>query len=40
MREESLKEISLPVYGYFDPPWTPPFLRRNEVMLQIEKANP
>jgi len=23
------------VYGYFDPPWTPPFLRRNEVMLRI-----
>jgi hypothetical protein len=24
-----------PVYGYFDPPWTPPFLRRNEVMLRL-----
>jgi len=24
-----------PVYGYFDPPWTPSFLRRNEVMLRI-----
>jgi hypothetical protein len=24
-----------PVFGYFDPPWTPPFLRRNEVMLPI-----
>ena len=22
-------------YGYFDPPWTPSFLRRNEVMLRI-----
>jgi hypothetical protein len=28
--------VSSPVYGYFDPPWTPAFLRRNEVMLQIE----
>ena len=22
------------IYGYFDPPWTPGFLRRNEVMLR------
>lgn len=25
-----------PVFGYFDPPWTPSFLRRNEVMLRAE----
>ena len=25
-----------PVYGYFDPPWTLAFLRRNEVMLRVE----
>jgi hypothetical protein len=24
-----------PVYAYFDPPWTPSFLRRNEVMLRL-----
>lgn len=24
-----------PIYGYFDPPWTPAVLRRNEVMLRI-----
>ncbi len=23
-----------PVFAYFDPPWTPSFLRRNEVMLR------
>jgi hypothetical protein len=33
---EGLGASSLPIYGYFDPPWTPPFLRRNEVMLRIE----
>jgi DNA gyrase inhibitor GyrI len=33
---EGLSAVSSPVYGYFDPPWTPAFLRRNEVMLQIE----
>jgi hypothetical protein len=33
---QGLKASATPVYGYFDPPWTPSFLRRNEVMLQIE----
>jgi hypothetical protein len=26
--------MTAPVYAYFDPPWTPGFLRRNEVMLR------
>ena len=30
------EELSPPIYGYFDPPWTPAFLRRNEVMLRTE----
>lgn len=34
MKAEGLKELSPPIYGYFDPPWTPSFLRRNEVMLR------
>lgn len=25
-----------PMFGYFDPPWIPSFMRRNEVMLRIE----
>lgn len=29
-----------PVFGYFDPPWTPAFLRRNEVMLLTDSAGP
>ncbi len=24
-----------PVFAYYDPPWTPEFLRRNEVMLRV-----
>lgn len=36
MAEDGLIASSPPVYGYFDPPWTPWFLRRNEVMLRIE----
>ncbi len=34
---EHLTALSGPVYGYFDPPWTPSFLRRNEVMLRTEE---
>lgn len=37
MEAEKLGVLSSPVYGYFDPPWTPAFLRRNEVMLRTEE---
>jgi DNA gyrase inhibitor GyrI len=36
MAGEGLKESSLPVFAYFDPPWTPAFMCRNEVMLRVE----
>jgi DNA gyrase inhibitor GyrI len=36
--QEKLNSTGSPVYGYFDPPWTPGFLRRNEVMLRVEPA--
>ncbi len=35
---QKLSVLSSPMYGYFDPPWTPSFMRRNEVMLKIETA--
>jgi hypothetical protein len=34
LQAQGLRATSAPVYGYFDPPWTPTFLRRNEVMLR------
>jgi DNA gyrase inhibitor GyrI len=40
MEVEKLGVLSPPVYGYFDPPWTPAFLRRNEVMLRTDSAKP
>jgi len=33
--EKGLVAVESPVFGYFDPPWTPSFLRRNEVMLLL-----
>lgn len=36
MAAQGLKVLSPPVYGYFDPPWTPTFFRRNEVLLRTE----
>lgn len=40
MATEGMSVLSPPVYGYFDPPWTPGFLRRNEVMLRTDSAKP
>ena len=37
IKAQGLKAPSKPIYGYFDPPWTPSFLRRNEVMMRIER---
>lgn len=36
LNQEGYTEKGDPVFAYFDPPWTPAFLRRNEVMLGIE----
>lgn len=38
LAKERLSSAGSPVYGYFDPPWTPGFLRRNEVMLRTDLA--
>ena len=35
LRERSLKAKSEPTYAFFNPPWTLPFLRRNEIMIEI-----
>jgi DNA gyrase inhibitor GyrI len=37
MKKSGLVSSGEPLFGYFDPPWTPPFLRRNEVMLRVDE---
>lgn len=37
LREKQLKPLSAATYAFYNPPWTLPFLRRNEVMVEIGK---
>ncbi len=33
----TIKTVGEPVLAFYDPPWTLPFMRRNEVMLELAK---
>jgi hypothetical protein len=38
LNARSLTPLSAPIYAFYNPPWTLPFLRRNEVMAEIAGA--
>ena len=37
LEDKKFKIIGSPKYAFYSPPWTLPFMRRNEVMLEINK---
>lgn len=39
LEKQKLKSTGQPIFAYYDPPWTPVPLRRNEVMIPIEKGS-
>ena len=36
LQQHGLSAVGEPILNQYDPPWKPPFLRRNEVMIAIE----
>ncbi|MFO1142619.1 MAG: heme-binding protein [Amaricoccus sp.] len=37
MADEKLAPLGDPVYAFYNPPWTLPFLRRNEIMIEVAR---
>jgi hypothetical protein len=37
IREKGFRPLSPPAFAFYNPPWTLPFLRRNEIMIEIDQ---
>lgn len=37
IKGEKLTPIGEPIFAFYNPPWTLPFMRRNEVMMELKK---
>jgi hypothetical protein len=37
IRDNGLRPLSSPAFAFYNPPWTLPFLRRNEVLIEIAR---
>jgi len=35
LRDHKIEADGEPLFAFYDPPWTPSFLRRNEVMIRV-----
>ena len=38
LTRDGISAVGLPSWARYDPPWTPPFLRRNEVLVEVSGA--
>ena len=38
LQQQNLKQAAEPLYAYYNDPFTPGFLRRNEILIEVEQA--
>ncbi len=37
LEKNNTKTAGRPTYAFYNPPWTPPFMKRNEIMIRVAK---